>query len=67
MGGPTIAPELLWPLLVMAIAFTLLFLTLHLMAIRNEILRRRIARLTMIAAAEGDALTTRLTPQVAGS
>ena len=34
----------------------LLFLTLHLMAIRNEILRRRLARLTMIAAAEGDAL-----------
>jgi heme exporter protein C len=66
LDGATIAPELLWPLLVMAIAFTLLFLTLHLMAIRNEILRRRIARLTMIAAAEGDALATRLTPQVAG-
>jgi len=67
LGGPTIAPELLWPLLVMAIAFTLLFVTLHLMAIRNEILRRRIARLTMIAAAEGDSLGARLTPQVAGS
>ena len=65
MGGPTIAPELLWPLLVMALAFTLLFLCLHLMAIRNEILRRRIARLTMIAAAEGDALARRLTPEVA--
>jgi heme exporter protein C len=56
MGGSTIAPELLWPLLVMAVAFTMLFLCLHLMAIRNEILRRRIARLTMIAAAEGDTL-----------
>ena len=67
MGGPTIAPELLWPLLVMAIAFTLLFLTLYLMAIRNEILRRRIARLTMMAAAEGDALESRMTPQAAGS
>ena len=54
MGGPTIAPELLWPLLIMAIAFTFLFLTLHVMAIRNEILRRRLARLTMIAAAQGD-------------
>jgi heme exporter protein C len=60
LGGPTIAPQLLWPLLVMALAFTLLFLTLHLMAIRNEILRRRLARLTMIAAAEGDALAPRL-------
>ncbi len=58
LGGPTIAPELLWPLLVMALASTLLFLTLHLMAIRNEILRRRVARLTMLAAAEGDALAS---------
>ncbi|HXT06849.1 MAG TPA: heme ABC transporter permease [Roseiarcus sp.] len=54
IGGPTIAPSLLWPLLVMALAFTVLFLTLHVMAIRNEILRRRLARLTMIAAAQGD-------------
>ncbi len=61
-GGSAIAPELLWPLLVMALAFTFLFLALHLMAIRNEILRRRLARLTMIAAAEGDALAPRLAP-----
>jgi heme exporter protein C len=47
---------LLAPLLVMALAFTGLFLTLHLMAIRNEILRRRIARVTMLAANEGDRL-----------
>jgi heme exporter protein C len=57
---------LLWPLLVMALAFTLLFLTLHLMAIRNEILRRRIARLTMVAAAQGDAVTERLTARTVG-
>jgi heme exporter protein C len=56
LGGPTIAPSLLWPLIVMAFAFTFLFLTLHLMSIRNEILRRRIARVTMLAAAEGDRL-----------
>lgn len=43
LDGPTIDPEFLWPLLVMAIAFTLLFFTLHLMAMRNEIWRRRIA------------------------
>ena len=65
MGGPTIAPELLWPLLMMAIAFTLLFVCLHLMSIRNEILRRRIARLTMIAAAEGDAVGLIATPEPA--
>ena len=60
LGGPTIAPQLLWPLLIMALAFTLLFVALHLMAIRNEILRRRLARLTMIAAAEGDPLAPHL-------
>ena len=56
MDGPTIAPALLWPLLIMALAFTCLFLTLHVMAIRNEILRRRLGRLTMLAAAEGDVI-----------
>ncbi|TDH37714.1 heme ABC transporter permease [Pseudohoeflea suaedae] len=40
--GPTIHPTLLYPLLVMAIGFTLLFFTLHLMAMRNEIWRRRV-------------------------
>jgi heme exporter protein C len=56
IGGPSIAPSMLWPLLIMAVAFTMLFVTLHLMAIRNEILRRRVARLTMLSAHAGDAL-----------
>ena len=50
MDGPTIDPEFLWPLLVMAIAFTMLFFTLHLMAMRNEIWRRRIATQRRLAA-----------------
>ena len=50
MGGPTIDPEFLRPLLVMAVAFTLLFFTLHILAMRNEILRRRIAVLRRHAA-----------------
>jgi len=41
-GGIAIAPSLLWPLLVNALAFTLLFAALHLTAMRNEIRRRRI-------------------------
>jgi heme exporter protein C len=45
MGGPTIDPSLLAPLLVMAIAFTLLFVLLHLIAMRAEILRRRLRAL----------------------
>src|SRR3954447_26629858 len=36
-GGVAIAPSILYPLLVMALAFTLLFFTLHLAAMRNEI------------------------------
>jgi heme exporter protein C len=45
MGGPTIDPALLAPLLVMAVAFTLLFVLLHLIAMRAEILRRRVEAL----------------------
>ena len=45
MGGPTIDPTMLWPLLVMALVFTLLFVLLHLIAMRAEILRRRVRAL----------------------
>jgi heme exporter protein C len=56
VGGPAIASSMLWPLVVMALAFTFLFATLFLMAIRNEILRRRLRRLSILAAsAEGPA------------
>ena len=49
-GGPSLAPEFLYPLLVMGLAFLFLFLTLHLMAMRNEILRRQIRTLQRKAA-----------------
>ncbi|MBK9081144.1 MAG: heme ABC transporter permease [Rhizobiales bacterium] len=55
MGGPTIHSSLLWPLAVMSLAFTFLFMTMHLMAIRNEILARRVRRLSMEAASRGEA------------
>jgi len=42
LGGPTIDPSMLIPLAVMAIAFTVLFVVLHLVAMRAEILRRRV-------------------------
>ena len=41
-GGPSIDAAMLWPLLVMALGFTLLFVLLHLIAMRAEILRRRV-------------------------
>jgi len=37
----------------MALAFTLMMLTLLMMAMRNEILRRRVRTLGLIAAADG--------------
>jgi heme exporter protein C len=48
LDGPAIHPSLLWPLLVMALAFTSLFLWLHLKAMRAEILRRRAEAMTMM-------------------
>jgi heme exporter protein C len=50
LGGPTIHPAILGPLIVMAVAFTLLFVTLHLAAMRNEIMRRRVRTLMMLQA-----------------
>jgi heme exporter protein C len=50
MGGSTLDKSFLIPLLVMAVAFTLLFVTLHIAAMRNEILRRRVRSLQMMQA-----------------
>jgi heme exporter protein C len=50
MGGPTIDPAMLRPLLVMAAAFTLFGLALHLAGMRTEILRRRVRTLTLLQA-----------------
>jgi heme exporter protein C len=54
MGGPTIHPSMLWPLLIMAVGASLLFLALHLMAVRNVILQRRLRRLSYMAAQAGE-------------
>jgi heme exporter protein C len=50
LGGPTIDASMLWPLLVMAVALTILFVALAIMAMRNEILRRRVRTLQLTAA-----------------
>jgi len=50
LDGPTIHPSMLYPLLVMGIAYTLIFFTLHLMAMRNEIWRRRVQAMRRQAA-----------------
>ena len=50
LAGPAIHPSILMPLMVMALAFTLLFVTLHVAAMRNDILRRRVRTLRLLQA-----------------
>jgi heme exporter protein C len=50
LDGSTIHPTILVPLLLMAATFTLLFMTLLLAAMRNEILRRRVRTLRLLQA-----------------
>jgi heme exporter protein C len=52
MDGPTIDGSLLTPLFVMAIAMALLYFLLLLMAMRNEIFRRRVRTLELTAAGQ---------------
>ncbi|TCD15874.1 heme ABC transporter permease [Oricola cellulosilytica] len=57
LDGPTIHPSLLWPLLVMAFGFTFLFFTMHMVAMRTEIRRRRIASMRRAGAQENRTAT----------
>jgi heme exporter protein C len=50
LGGSTIHPSILAPLIAMLVAFALLALALHLAAMRNEILRRRVQTMLMLQA-----------------
>lgn len=54
-GGPAIHSSILIPLLVMAAAFTALFLLLHLKAMTAEILRRRVEALRIARVAQAAA------------
>lgn len=54
LDGPTIDPSMLWPLLISALGFTLIFFALHLAAMRSEILRRRVDAMRRIAARQAD-------------
>ena len=50
IGGPAIHPSILVPLLTMALAFALLFVTLLVATMRNEILRRRVRSMRLLRA-----------------
>jgi heme exporter protein C len=51
LGGPTIAASMLWPLAVMALGFTLLFVTLWLMRIRSALMAAKLRALRLQQAA----------------
>ncbi len=55
MGGPAIHPTILYPLLAMAFAFTLVGIALHVAGMRTEILRRRVRTLNLLEAERLDA------------
>jgi heme exporter protein C len=50
LSGPTIHPSMLWPLLLLAVAFSLMAVALHLTAMRSEIMRRRLRTLAILEA-----------------
>ena len=50
LDGPAIHPSMLAPLLVMALAYTTLFTALHLLAIRTEIMARRVRQIELAVA-----------------
>jgi len=53
----TVDPSMRWPLLVMALGFTLLFFAMHLKAMQNEVLRRRVKAMRVQAIAGRDRLS----------
>jgi heme exporter protein C len=52
IGGPSIDTSILWPLLVMGLAYTFLFLALHLMSMRSEITARKLRNLQIARSGE---------------
>jgi heme exporter protein C len=60
LGGPTIAASMLWPLLIMALGYTLLFATLLMVRMRTALLA---AKLRALRLAEVEREATGLMPQ----
>ena len=55
LDGPTIYPDMLWPLIAMALGFTFYYLSLLLVRLRSELLESRIRALESSMVAEGRA------------
>jgi heme exporter protein C len=56
MSGPSIHPEMLWPLVLMAVGFTTYYLALLLVRMKSELLaaRARALRLSALEAGHGE-------------
>ncbi|MCO5161549.1 MAG: heme ABC transporter permease [Mesorhizobium sp.] len=54
LDGPTIHSSLLWPLLISALGFTLMFFAFHIIAMRAEIWRRRVSAMRRMMAKRAD-------------
>jgi heme exporter protein C len=52
-GGPSIHPEMLWPLLLMGLGFTLYYLTLLLLRVKSELIDARVRALRIAALDRG--------------
>jgi heme exporter protein C len=50
----SVDPSMRTPLLIMALGFSALFIVLHMMAMRNEVLRRRVKSLRMAEIERGE-------------
>jgi len=53
----TVDPSMRWPLLVMALGFTLMFFAMHMAGMRNEVLRRRVRALRLSEVERRDSVT----------
>jgi heme exporter protein C len=49
LGGPTIAPSMLWPLLIMALGFTVFFAAMLMVRMRTSLLEARLRALRLVA------------------
>ena len=67
LDGPTIHPTMLWPLLICAIGFTLLFFAMHMLGMRNEVRQRRIEGMRRANAIDGFSKPMRVVIDEGGS
>ena len=61
MSGPSIHPDMLWPLLLMGLGFALFYVTLLLVRIKGELIAARVRALTMLSSEQAGLTSGSLT------